>query len=359
MTNKNILKKLVEFNTVEDKDNQKIISWLSDFLRPLGFDIEIFQNKDGSKKGILARTSSDPCLGFLCHTDTVPAGPDWKTDPFSLVEKDGNIFGLGVSDMKGGIAACLSAISQFDMKESQKDLELLFTYDEEDDFSGVKDFINSKKLLSKYVIVPEPTDLQPMVAAKGYVEFKIAFKGVSAHGSEPQKGENAILPVCRFISEFGDFFNNNIAHQKNDSFPGSCATYNVAKINGGDAINKVPDRCVLEMECRTIRPEQNQEIYKGILEIISNFNASVEMELPLPCFFSNDQNMKDFFEGSTGKRISFANFTTEANFFNNSFQGIILGPGPVTAHKSNEYISIESLNSLTEVYKKAIERYCF
>jgi len=359
MDQKEILKKLISFNTVKDKDNREMMDWLSSFLSSLGFAVEEFTGKDKGKKGILARSKPDVSLGFLCHTDTVPAGPDWKTNPFSLEEKDGKLYGLGASDMKGGIAACLAAISQLDIKNAKKGVELIFTYDEEDDFSGIKDFMNHGRIGSKYVIVPEPTDARPMFAAKGYVELKLDIRGAAAHGSEPENGDNAIIKACEFISKFKEFFDDKIRPETNDAFPGARATYNIAKISGGDAINKVPDRCVLEMECRTIGPQQTQEIYKGVLEILSNMTASVQMDFPLPCFFAKNDGMKSFFENITGKKRGYVSFVTEANFFVNGLEAVILGPGPVTAHKDNEYIDSASLDALTEIYKKAIERYCF
>lgn len=120
-----ILKDLVGFNTIKDKENKEIIDYIEKYLLGFGFKTEY---KD---KNLIMSYGKNPSVGFLGHTDTVEYIEGWKTDPFVVTAKDGKLYGLGVCDMKGGIAAILDAISKVNLKRLKNGLKLFFTFDEE------------------------------------------------------------------------------------------------------------------------------------------------------------------------------------------------------------------------------------
>ena len=108
MDSKNILKDLVSFNTINDKENNEIINYIENYLQKLGFKTEY-------KSKCLVMSNKEECdIGFLGHTDTVSCSDDWNSDPFVLSEEDGKLYGLGSCDMKGSIAVILSVISKID-----------------------------------------------------------------------------------------------------------------------------------------------------------------------------------------------------------------------------------------------------
>ena len=106
-----VLKDLVKFNTVKDKENTEIINYIEKYLLKLGFKTE------KKEKYLIMSIGKDHKIGFLGHTDTVKHINGWKTNPHELTVKNGNIYGLGVCDMKGGIAAMLDAISKVDLSK--------------------------------------------------------------------------------------------------------------------------------------------------------------------------------------------------------------------------------------------------
>ena len=135
-----ILKDLVKINTIKDKGNNEIIDYLESYLLDMGFKTE-YKNK-----ALIMTIGENPKVGFLGHTDTVDFVKDkWIVAPFELTIEDGKIYGLGVCDMKGGIAAMLDAVSE--LKEENKDLnlKLCFTYAEETTFDGMKDVLKQEK----------------------------------------------------------------------------------------------------------------------------------------------------------------------------------------------------------------------
>lgn len=108
------LKKLVEYNTIRDKENIEIINYISNYLKDLRFKIE------KKKKYLIMSIGNDYKLGFIGHSDTVDTTDGWLTNPFTLTQKDDLLYGLGACDMKGGIAAFLQALKEIDLYKLKK-----------------------------------------------------------------------------------------------------------------------------------------------------------------------------------------------------------------------------------------------
>jgi len=335
-----VLNTLVSFNTIKDKENKEIISYLEQTLINLGFKTE---KKD---KFLIMSNKEEVTLGFVGHTDTVESADGWKYERFKLTKENNKLYGLGVCDMKSGIAAIISAISQIDFKNLSKGMKLYFTYDEEIAFSGIKEVVKYEKSFPKTIIIGEPTNNEIVVGSKGLMEYKISFKGINAHSSTPAKGKNAIMEAVSFINELNAFYENDIKKIQNENFEIPYTTMNVGVINGGSAINSVPDYCEFLVDFRTIDKEIEEYIIKKINKLKEKYNANV-IELNRLSAFYNKSDISS----------KTCNFITEASFLDNA--RIILGAGPITAHEVNEYITEESLNKLTEQYKELILKYCY
>ncbi len=141
-----ILKALVKYNTVGDKENQKILTYIEDYLKSLEFFIE------KKEKYLIISIGKEPILGFVGHSDTVNYVEGWSTDPFVVTVKNDNVYGLGVCDMKGGIAAFLQALAEIDLKTLKRGIKVYITYDEEIAFSGIKDILKTHEEFPEYII---------------------------------------------------------------------------------------------------------------------------------------------------------------------------------------------------------------
>ena len=139
MNDYKILKDLVKFNTVCDQENEKIINYIENYLKKLGFKTEY------KTKVLVMSIGKKPKLGFLGHTDTVEYINTWEK-PFDVVEKDGYLYGLGICDMKGGISAMMQALSQIDFNELKYGFKFYLTYDEEIAFSEIYELLNKKEV---------------------------------------------------------------------------------------------------------------------------------------------------------------------------------------------------------------------
>ena len=340
-----ILKDLIAINTVNDLENEAIRDYLKRFLAQLDFEFEEI-GKESTKVLIAKRGKSK--LGFVCHTDTVLAS-NWSYNPFELTIQKEKLYGLGVSDMKGGIAALLNAL-----KELPKDIPLTcyFTFDEEINFNGIKLLIESKSDFPNTLVFPEPTAGIPAIANKGCMEFKVNFFGKSAHSSTPMLGENAIIKAMNFIDELNSFV-ASLKKEKDDLYEVPYTTCNIAKINGGDAINKVPDYCEIAFDFRTINTKQERLIFKTLDSLAKKYNAKIEVINNVFCAISKSSDFKNNVGKICKRDCVNLSYVTEASFFSDK-NILILGPGPVTAHQKDEYITKTSFLETIDLYKKII-----
>ena len=336
-----ILKILVQYNTVEDKENQKILAYIEEYLKLLGFTI---QKKE---KYLIMSIGKKPILGFIGHSDTVNYINGWSTNPFDVTVKDDNIYGVGVCDMKGGIAAFLQALAEIDLNTLKRGIKVYITYDEEIAFSGIKDILKNHEQFPEYIIVGEPTDNQIITGCKGLLAVRIKTKGKKVHSSTPDKGESANLKMIELINELQNFYEKEIKVERNDNYEVNYTTMNIGLINGGNSINSVSDKCESFIDFRIAKEEHIETIKQKINELSDKYKADVYYEIEIQPFF----NKIDFLEDEKT-----ANFMTEASWVKG--KRMILGPGPVTAHEINEHITKKSLRLLVEQYKELIEKIC-
>ena len=118
---KDILAKLVSYNTIRDKENKEIMNFIEEYLKVFNFETKRIE------KCLIAYNNSNPNIGFIGHTDTVDY-ESWDGNPFTLQEDGDKLIGLGACDMKGGIASILSAISKIDLNKNK--IALYFTNDD-------------------------------------------------------------------------------------------------------------------------------------------------------------------------------------------------------------------------------------
>lgn len=256
--------------------------------------------------------------------------------------------------MKGGIAAFLEALNKIDLTKLKKGIQIILTYDEKKNFEEINLIKNIKT--ADNILIGEPTNLIPVIGTKGCIEYEVIFKGVSAHSSELLSGESAILKCNSFINELM-IFAEELKNYKNNIFSIPYTTMNIGLIEGGKSINLVPDICKLSFDFRTIDNCQNTLIAKRVNDLASKYNAKLNMINNIKSILIKNKKEIDFFKQITGNDCECFNFVTEGSFYDKD-NILILGPGPLNAHKTNEYIDMESYKKAIELYIKIIEEYC-
>ena len=354
--NYKILSDLVSFNTIEDLENEKIIEYIKNYLEDMKFKVITISN-NSNKKSLIATYGNHPNLCFIGHSDTVRCSNNWTTVPHKLTIKNDKMYGLGVCDMKGGIAAFLDALKEIDLNNIKNGIQIIITFDEEIGFEGINIVKTYRKEISNNILIGEPTDLIPVIACKGCMEYKVKFQGKAVHSSRLIFGDNAIVSCMKFMQELISF-SECLKTMKSNLFTDiSYTTMNIGLINGGTAINIVPDECTLSFDFRTVSKEHHKLIKDKIKEILSKYNVEYELYTNIyPCRIKNQDSI-NIIEKLTGNKSITASYVTEGNIILKD-NTIILGPGPITAHEENEYITCSSYQKTIDIYKKIINYYC-
>lgn len=337
-----ILKDLVGFNTIKDRQNKEILDYIENYLENLGFTVE------KRKKYLVMSYGKSPKLAFIGHSDTVEYIDGWDSNPFILTKKENNLYGLGACDMKGGIAAFLSALSDIDLKKLKYGIKVIITYDEEIAFTGIKEVIKDDIKIPEYVIVGEPTDNKAMTGCKGLFAVKVFTNGIKVHSSTPHKGKSANLNMIKLLNELDMFYNENIKGEINKEYEVPYTTMNIGLLNGGSAINSVAASCMSYVDFRTVSNDHVELLKCKLNELCKKYDAKYEIDIDVKTFYNNI----DFL----GKTYT-AGFMTEASFIGEC-KRIILGVGPMSAHEINEHVNIESLKNCKEQYIKIVKETC-
>lgn len=355
MLAKKLLKDLVAINTIADKENAKIMNYLQNFFDKYGFESKVLYNQTTDKKVFTATYGEKPAIGFIGHTDTVGIAEGWNSDPFVLTEKEGNLYGLGAIDMKGGIAAFMTAIAETDLTKLKRGIGVYCTYDEEILFDGIRDLVASDVKLPDHVIVAEPTGLIPMTGSKGLLEIEFTFTGITSHSSTPVYGKNSNKQAVRFLSRMMDF-EELLRENKNSFFGVPYTTMNIGLIEGGRSFNTVPDTTKVYLDFRICDSEKEYNmIREKIDKAMEGIDGSYRIINDIASFQSKSEIIS-IYEEKTGNTSQPFFGITEASLIEGD--RIIIGPGPANCHIANECISIESLKKTIKLYKEMIQLCC-
>ncbi len=367
---KELLKKLIQAESTPQKGELAAAEVISAELSRSRIDSRI-DTWDQTRANIIAQVKSGghkDALLFACHLDVVgPGEAKWEKPPFGAAQNNGKIYGRGSADMKGGIAAAVTAIRQIVDSgiKLQGDIVFAAVGGEETDSCGAIRFISDRNRLPEFVgvVIPEPTDFAIVTAHRGMLWLEVATKGKAAHGSTPQLGVNAITSMRSVLDELENYEIPAEPHE----LLGKCSM-SVNTITGGEALNVVPDKCSIGIDIRTL-PEQNyQDIITDLEKIFAKlksenpqFDAEVSVVRQVPpletdcgCDF-----VKDFCSAVGTSETKAVGFTTDGpHFASLGAPVVIFGPGkPHLCHKPDEYIEIRDVEKAVELYKKIILKF--
>ncbi|MDF2809035.1 MAG: hypothetical protein K0S56_66 [Microvirga sp.] len=248
-----LLERLVDFQTVSRDSNRDLIEFVRSYLTERGVHSELVEAEPGGKANLLATIGPTDVAGVMlsAHTDVVPVdGQQWTTDPFSLVERNGKLFGRGTADMKAFIACCLSFIDSLQGRMLTAPVHLCLSYDEEIGCVGVRSLIDrlaSARTKARFCIVGEPTSMRVATGHKGKIAARAVFEGVEGHSANAPRHLNAIYLASDFIGRLRSR-QESIAETgiRDTAYDVQYTTLHVGKINAGTALNIVPRLCSLD-----------------------------------------------------------------------------------------------------------------
>lgn len=359
-----LTRRLINFNTINPPGNEQACAqYLCDMLAAAGFETDLHDLGSG-RANLVARLGSGHGLPlcFTGHIDTVPLGAaEWAHDPFAGQIVDGRLYGRGSSDMKSGVAAFVTAcLAEVERLRSGPGVVLIITAGEETGCDGASALVRDNRIgTAGAMVVAEPTSNAPFVGHKGALWLKALTKGVTAHGSMPEQGENAVVKAARVISRLDDF-DFNVARHPVLGKP----TLNVGTVHGGLNVNSVPDRTEIGIDIRTIPGINHDQLRSGLEGYIGEgAELSVMVDLngvwtdPKAPWLARATALADAITGSTTEP-STASYFTDASVLTPAYGGIptiILGPGePKMAHQTNEYCVVERIPQAVAIYQALI-----
>lgn len=370
-----ILGDLVAFPSVSSDSNLDIINYCADLLHGLGAQVDIIPDETGLKANLFASLGPQIDGGIILsgHTDVVPVtDQDWDTDPFTMVERDGRLYGRGTCDMKGFIAAALALAETIDASELRRPLHFAFTYDEETGCIGAQRLTEGFArfgMTPAITLVGEPTLLKPIEGHKGCCEYTTTFHGRPGHSSVPEAGVNAAEYAARFACKLMELREDIKERAPSDSpFIPPWTTSNVGVIEGGVAHNVIAPSATVKWEFRPISADDFTYFKAQVEEYITQTllpqmratapEADITTEIvgevdgfePVA-----DNPARDLIYQLTGANTAdVVAFGTEAGLFQKiGIPTIICGPGSIEqAHKANEFLDIDQLDQCLTLLAK-------
>jgi succinyl-diaminopimelate desuccinylase len=363
-------RQLVRMNTVNPPGaEEQCARFLGAQLEKAGFAVKYhaFEPGRSSLVATIGGSTDKPPLCFTGHIDTVPLGAaTWKSDPFAADTDGGRMYGRGVSDMKAGVAAFVaSSLRLAPRLVRSPGLELVITAGEETGCQGAFHLSGKEGALGRAgaVVVAEPSSNYPFVGHKGAFWLYAKTRGVTAHGSMPERGVNAVYKAARALGVLENFRFDNPPH----ALMGQ-ATLNVGTIHGGLNINSVPDAAEIAVDIRTVPTVRHARLRETLQR---ELGPEVELQtiLDLEAVFTEPdhewmQEVFDVMAPLLGERPQpkVATYFTDAAALNlayNTPPTVILGPGEAQmAHQTDEYCVIERIGQAVAAYEELTRRWC-
>ena len=365
-----MIRRLVAFDTTSSKSNLALIDDVRGYLAAHGVESRLIPDESGAKANLFATIGPavEGGVALAGHTDVVPVeGQPWSSEPFTLAERGGKLYGRGTSDMKSFIAIALALVPEFQKRGLKRPLHLCLSYDEEVGCFGMPRLLaRLGRELPKpaLAIIGEPTEMKVVHAHKGVWSQSTTITGRDGHSSAPQRGVNAILYMGRFIA-YLEQLGERLREQGLRGVPPGLefdppwSTVGIGRIRGGTAMNIIPRTCTLDWEVRvlpgvepaSIRAEVDAWLRDELLPQLRRDapEASIVTEkiAAVPALQPEENGAAE----TLALRLTGANravtaaFASEAGQFQETgISAVMCGPGSIAqAHQPDEFISLEQV----------------
>lgn len=378
-TPREMLAKLIGFPTVSSASNLDLIDFVKDYLAGHGVVSHLVYDETGEKANLYAVIGPDVAGGVVLsgHTDVVPVdGQDWHTDPFSVVEKDGRLYGRGTCDMKGFNALALALVPDMLKAGLKRPVQIALSYDEETGCIGapfmITDMVQNLPRAAA-VIVGEPSNMQVVSGHKGSIGFTTEVKGFEIHSSLMDQGVSAVMTAARLVEWLRLRYEENRQATPNavDAlFEPPFTTLHVGVIKGGTAANITALDCCFSCDIRCPASQDPIDWYDRYMAYVREVEAEIQAICPEAkiTVTARDINppLKPESEGAAealARRLTGDNgshvvsYGTEAGQFQREgYSVVICGPGSIAqAHQPNEYITVDQFNAGEAFLRRLID----
>lgn len=366
-----ILSDVVAIKSVNENEIE-VANYLKDLFAEYGIKSKLVPVTETRVNLIAEIGSGKPVIGVSGHMDVVSPGneSEWVSDPFTLTERDGNLYGRGSNDMKSGLVNL--ALVLIELKESSEltngTVRFMATTGEEVGGAG------SKKLYEEgymddvdYLWVAEPSQDTIIYSHKGSLNLRITSVGEAAHSSMPDQGYNAINALMEYLLDMDKKLNND--KRTNEVLNKLVSSTTI--FNGGNQVNSIPDKAVAEINVRTIPEFNNDEVIELFNTTADKYNKEgseieVEVSMSLPSVLTSGQSKMIDLSKEIGKKYlgldlsirASTGVTDGSNLLrgkDKDFPFMMFGPGETKmAHKIDEYVSKDVYLAFFDIYKELI-----
>lgn len=380
LTAEQLLAQLVAFDTTSRETNLPLIAWVEKYLDSHGIAHLRVDYEQDRKTNLYATIGPDAPGGIVLsgHTDVVPVdGQPWTSDPFTLVERDGNLYGRGTADMKGFLAVALAMVPAFKAMPLKKPIHLAFSCDEEIGCKGVRplvehlrDHVNKPSA----VIVGEPTLMQVVNGHKSAVRFVTEVTGHESHSALTDRGVNAIMVAGELISEITRLRHDMIEMgDPTGRFDPPYSTIHIGTISGGTANNIVPRHCSFNWETRLLpgfdedfvprRMEAARKRLEPAMKAVAPATGiHIEQANAVPGLAAEDGSPAELLalQCSHTNSTHTVSYCTEAGLFQQAgMPAVVCGPGSIEqAHKPDEFIAVSELRKCEDFMLRLARKCC-
>lgn len=321
----------------------------ADFLRGHGLEADLHEVAPG-RPNLVSRitgTGGGPSLLLCCHLDTVTV--EGMSEPFSARVEDGRLYGRGAQDVKGGLTSMLAAAVMLSKSPPRGDVIVTGVADEEAYSAGTVGLLASG-LRADMAVVFEPSELDVVVAHKGFGWLQVTSKGIAAHGSKPDEGVDAIAHMGRVltaIESLAEELAQRTPHPLLDT-----ASVHASLIRGGRELSSYPDECVVDFERRTLPGETADTVVAEIENIIGGLAIDADAELSLfrPAFEIDPAETlpQAVRQAATRVRgssdfVGMTGWTDSALLAEAGIPAVVFGPGGAGLHSIEEFGDIEQI----------------
>ncbi len=311
------------------------------------------------------------------HTDVVPVdGQEWSKDPFRMTSVDGKAYGRGATDMKGFLACALRLADRAAQQSLATPIHLAFSHDEEIGCVGVRSMIDglaAGAVRPRFAIVGEPTSMRIAIGHKGKIGARATCCGVAGHSALAPRALNAIHLACDFIDTVREQ-QDRIERDgpRDDDYNVPYTTLHVGRIEGGTALNIVPNRCTVDFEIRNIEQDDAGELLDSLMneaaaiagphrDAFPRADIAIEVFNDYPGLATPADAEVVRFVGSlvASQDFSKVDFGTEGGLFwkRLGVPVVVCGPGSMNqGHKPDEFIALDQLEACDRMMERLLER---
>ena len=372
------IRELVRINSInstltpDGKGEAEIAAFMAFKLKELGLDVTNTEIAPGrfNTVGILKGSGGGKSLLLNGHMDTVGVG-GMTIDPFGGELRAGRVYGRGAQDMKGSLAAMMTAAKALVDANTRLrgDLLIAGVADEEHSSLGTEALV--KEFKADGAIVTEPTDMHVCRAHRGFVWFEVEVIGRAAHGSRYNEGIDANMRMGRFLVEL-EKLEQELLQREPHELAGPPSLH-AAMIHGGTEISTYADRCLLKVERRTVPGEtvegttaELQQIVDRLEKQDSSFKATVKVAFwRKPFEIRPDASIVQIVDKIVDERLGYhpehtgQSFWTDAALTSDAgMETMLLGPKGDGLHSAEEWVEVDSVVDLAFVLAETTIKYC-